>query len=106
MPQPIDMPSEFARTTAVQRVQQAQDRLALAGQQRAATEIDEQRQAAERQVRETHNKNEEIEPEGGRRTPYRRRRRHRDGDPDPQAEGNEQRAPRADGEEHNLDICI
>ena len=106
MPQPIDMPSELARTTAVQRVQQAMDRQSIAAQQRAASEMDEQRQAAERQVRETHNKNDEVEPEGGRRTPYRRRRRHRDGGSDQQGAGNEHGAPSVDGEEHHLDICI
>ncbi|NIA15968.1 MAG: hypothetical protein GWP08_18040 [Nitrospiraceae bacterium] len=106
MPQPIDLPTELARTTAVERVQQAVDRQALAGQQRAAAEIDEQRQAAERQVREMHNKNEEIEPENRRRTPYRRRRRHRGEDSEEQAASSEHRAPLADGEEHHLDISI
>ena len=84
MPQPVDLPTELVRATTIQRVQQVAERVALAGQQRAEAEIEAERVAREREVRETHNKNEEVEQELRRRNPYRGRRgrRHEPDDTD------------------------
>lgn len=105
MPQPIDFQTEMGRTSAVERVQQVAERFALAGQQRAAEELEAKRNAAESQVQETHNKNESVEPENRRRNPFagRRRRRDKDGEHDdaPTAKN-----PLPDGVQHNLDISI
>jgi len=105
MPQPIDLPTELARASTVERVQQAVERAALAGQQRADEEIETERAAHESEVRETHNKSEEVEQELRRRNPYRGRRRRRDASEDP--EGSVEETDTGDGAEaHQLDITV
>lgn len=105
MPQPIDLPTELMRTTTLERVQQVAERLALAGQQRADAEIETERVARESEVRETHNKSEEVEQELRRRNPYRGRRRRRDEPDDTEAEA-EHAEPGGDEEAHQLDITV
>lgn len=78
MPQPLDAPSEVARTTLADRVQHVNDRAVLAHQMQAADNEAEIRAAAETQVSETHEtENERVDPEGKRRNPFVGRRRRR-----------------------------
>lgn len=108
MPQPIDFQTELGRTSAVERVQQAAERFALAGQQRATEELEAERNAAESQVQEMHNKSEHVEPEKRRRNPFagRRRQRAKDGGQDGQEDAPTAKNPLPDGMRHNLDISI
>jgi len=107
MPQPIDLATELVRTTTLERVQQVAERVALAGQQRADAEIETERVARESEVRETHNKSEEVEQELRRRNPYMGRRRRRDEPDDTEAEADaEQAEPGGDEEPHQLDITV
>jgi hypothetical protein len=104
MPQPIDMQTELARVTALDRVQQVIDRVSLAALQRVAIEEQEQRVAAETQVQQTHAKSEEIEPEMRRKNPYRYRRKQKT---DAGTEGIVTKdTPPHTGEEHQLDITV
>jgi hypothetical protein len=95
----------MGRTSAVEKVQQAAERYALAGQQRAMEDIEAERAAAESQVRETHNKNEHVEEENRRRNSFAGRRRRRDKDGESE-EAHVVRNPLPDGVQHNLDISI
>jgi len=107
MPQPIDLPTELVRATTLERVQQVAERMALAGQQRADAELETERVARESEVRETHNKSEEVEQELRRRNPYRGRRRRRDEQHDTQADADAEQAEAAGDEEpHQLDITV
>jgi hypothetical protein len=102
MPQPIDMQTELARVTALDRVQQIIDRVSLAALQRVAVESQEQRVAAETLVQQTHAKSEEIEPEMRRKNPYRYRRKRK-----ADAAGIEAKdTPPHTGEEHRLDVSV
>jgi hypothetical protein len=82
MPQPVDLQTELARTSAVERIQQVADRLSLAGQQRSAVEAQRERLEQEQQVQQPpETGNRPIEPDGRRRNPYvGRRRRRKKGD--------------------------
>ena len=85
MPQPVDLQTELARTSAVERIQQVADRVSLAGQQRTAAEAQRDRLIHEQQVQQPpETGNRSIEPDGRRGNPYvgrRRRRKKGDGQP-------------------------
>lgn len=80
MPQPIDPHTEIGRATAAERIQQIADRTSLAAQARMAAESSESRVLSESQVRQAMQKNEEVERELRRRTPYVGRRKKGKGD--------------------------
>lgn len=104
MPQPIDLPTEVARTTQVERIQQIADRTSLAAQQRLAAEVDEDRVQVEQNVNETPDSNTEgLDRDGRRRTPYVARRKQRATEETPETE----RRPRgSDGEPHRFDVSV
>ncbi|MCP4641393.1 MAG: hypothetical protein GY851_13210 [bacterium] len=107
MPQPVDMQTEIARTTAVERIQEIAGRLSLAAQQRAVAEAEDERILQEQQVKETREtQSDEVDEEGHRRNPFMGRRRHRDqGNADAdKAQGNT--AHSGDGEAHQLDVSV
>ncbi len=85
MPQPVDLQTEVARMTAVERMQTLTDRASLAAQQRQEVSAEEDRIVSETQVQETNEpENREVDADGRRRNPFvgRRRRRKHDGDKD------------------------
>jgi len=111
MPQPIDPFTEMGRLSAAERMQQAADRASLAAQLRQATEAENQRSAAESQVRQSQQKSEEVEQELRRRNPFMgRRRRKVDGENEPEQafiyNGHERRTVVSDAEEHDFDVTI
>ena len=114
MPQPIDPNTEIMRVHAVQRVQEAQDRAALAAQARQVT-----RQAEEQIQRETTvNRPEQQEPavdrEMRRRAPFRNETDERGRKKNRQQPETEQRAPDSgqqsggagDEPPHHFDVSI
>jgi hypothetical protein len=82
MPQPIDPQTEIGRATAAERIQQIADRVSLAAQARASADIANARVSAETQVHQTMQKNNEVERDLRRRTPFVARRKKRDGSSD------------------------
>lgn len=69
MPQPVDLPSELARTSAAERMQQLADRASLAGQQRLAQQAQAESIRAESQVRESpESKEKSAVDDGGEKT--------------------------------------
>jgi hypothetical protein len=84
MPQPIDPNSELGRLTAVERIQQIADRASLTAQHRTALEAQAQLLNQETQVLQTDQKNEEIDAELRRRTPFGGRRKR--GEPEDEAD--------------------
>jgi len=104
MPQPIDLPTELARATQVERIQQIADRTSLAAQQRLAAEVDENRVQVEQNVNETPDSDTEgLDRDGRRRVPYVARRKGRSTDEN-QETG---RRPRGhDGESHRFDVSV
>lgn len=80
MPQPIDPQTEIGRATAAERIQQIADRVSLAAQARASAEMASARDNAEHQVRQAMQKNNEVDRDLRRRTPFAGRRKKRDGD--------------------------
>jgi hypothetical protein len=76
MPQPIDPQTELGRATAAERIQQIADRASLAAQARASAELANARASAETQVHRTAKKNDEVDRELRRRTPFVGRRRN------------------------------
>lgn len=103
MPQPIDFSTELARMTAVERIQQATDRLSLNAQTRSMDEVQEQRVASETQVTEAQAQSEEVDVDLRRRNPYAGRKRKKKGAPPAESASD---GPVAPGEEHHLDISI
>ena len=105
MPQPVDLQTEVARATAVERIQQLADRVSLAARQRVASAAQEDRLVSETQVQQTPQaQSEEIDAEARRRNPYvgRRRRRKGDDNEDDAAKG----PHHADEGEHCLDVTV
>ncbi len=102
MPQPIDMQSELARTTMMERIQDAAGRANLAALQRASEDNEQARVDAESQVVESREaEGREVEGDGRRKNPFLRRRRAKE------AASSEQDAPhRADIEPHRFDRSI
>ncbi len=80
MPQPVDMPTEIARVTAAERIQQSTVRSSLVAQQRLANEAEQERVNAETYVQQTDPKSEDVDRELRRRNPYMGRRRRREAD--------------------------
>lgn len=81
MPQPIDPLTELGRATAAERIQQIADRASLAAQARLAAGEAEARVNVETQVRQAMQKNEQVDQELRRRTPFvGRRKKREDGD--------------------------
>lgn len=106
MPQPIDFQTEVARTTAVERIQTASDRASLAGQQRAATDLQIERALTEQQVLQTPEaQSEHVDEEAKRRNPYARRKPGKK-DGDGEHEGEMHRPLLTDGEGQKLDVSI
>ena len=71
MPQPVDLQTELARTTAVERIQQVADRLSLAGQQRSEIEAQRERLEHEQQVQQPpESDNRPIDQDGRRKNPF------------------------------------
>ena len=79
MPQPIDPQTEIGRATAAERIQQIADRVSLAAQARASAEMANARASAETQVHQAMQKNEEVDRELRRRTPFSGRRKRQGG---------------------------
>lgn len=59
MPQPIDINTEFARSTAAQRVQEVVDRASLAAQQRQVQHAQQEQIDAESVVQQSHDSGED-----------------------------------------------
>jgi len=114
MPQPIDPMTELGRATAAERIQQIADRASLATQARLAADTNGARLAAESQVRQAMQKNEQVDQELRRRAPFVGRRKHRQGDGEPPADersrhfynASEKEILADDPELHRLDIEI
>ena len=104
MPQPIDLQTELARITSVERIQQIADRASLAAQQRLTVSAQDERIAVETQVQQTQSKSEEVEQETRRRNPY-RGRRGRSGK-SVAASAHTKTGAASDGETHQLDVTI
>ena len=82
MPQPIDPLTELGRATAAERIQQIADRASLVAQGRVAADAATVQANAETQVRQAMAKNEEVDRELKRGTPFigRRKKRRESGD--------------------------
>jgi hypothetical protein len=108
MPQPIDVQTELARITALERVQQLSDRASLAAHQRASAQAEKQQVEAQTQTQQAEQKSEQIEQELRRRHPYgRRRRKGPAGAREPDADSNAMpRRPPPDLDEHQLDVSV
>lgn len=78
MPQPIDPNTEIMRISVAERIQQVADRASLAAQARASSETEQRTMHVESEVDETHQKNEQVDPETRRRQPFMGRRKRRD----------------------------
>lgn len=102
MPQPIDMQSELARTTMMERIQDAASRTNLAALQRASEEGEQARVDADTQVVESREaEGREVEGDGRRKSPFLRRRKAK------KTASSEEDAPhRADIEPHRFDRSI
>jgi hypothetical protein len=107
MPQPIDLQTELGRIAAVERIQQLAERVSLAARQQQVNETQEKRVAAESQVREARQKNEQVDPELRRRNPYVRVKRAQ-GEPAGEEEmaGKEPEQAAPVDEVHHFDISI
>lgn len=114
MPQPVDMQSELARTTMVERMQDLAGRLSLAAQQRTQDDVDAARVSAETQTRETHEaQNEHVDEDGRRKNPFvARRKKRRKGESDESASSRilytskEETTTVTDPEDHEFDVSI
>lgn len=114
MPQPIDPQTELGRATAAERIQQIADRLSLAAQARAANEMANAQANAETQVRQAMQKNDEVDRELRRRTPFVGHRRAKGEQPSEQGDDRarhfynaaEKEVLAEDLEAHKLDIEI
>ncbi|GMW00692.1 MAG: hypothetical protein AMXMBFR84_18290 [Candidatus Hydrogenedentota bacterium] len=112
MPQPIDMQTEVARVTAVERIQQVAGRLSLAAQQHQANQAAAEQLAAETQVQQSHAaENPDVDAEGRRKNPFAgRRRRKAEGMEEPHSDPRRDAAQKPviqDGEsEHHLDVTV
>jgi hypothetical protein len=106
MPQPIDLQTELGRITAAERIQQISDRASLAGQQRTAAEIQEQRIQVETQVQQTHAQSGQVEEELKRRNPFAGRRRRRAHEQDAEETPASLRGLVAEPEPHQFDVTI
>ena len=105
MPQPVDMQTEVARTTTVERIQQVADRASLAAQQRQAIEEEEVRLTKETVVRQPEPKGTEVDTEARRRAPFAGRRRRRKGSQPAKKQG--QAEPGAtDPDDHAFDVRV
>ena len=114
MPQPIDMQSELARTTMVERMQDVAGRLSLAAQQRTQDETEAARVNAESQTRETPEaQSEHVDEDGRRKNPFvARRKKRRKGDSDENASSRilytskEKTTTVPNPEDHQIDVSI
>lgn len=111
MPQPIDMQSELARTTMVERIQELAGRLAQ--QQRTQGDVDEVRVDKETQTQEsTEAQSEHVDEDGKRKNAFvRKRKKHaKQGQDDPAAHtvytADEKKSSISDDEHHELDVTI
>ena len=82
MPQPVDLQTELARTSAAERIQQYLSRASLVGQQGDTREAQESQIAAEQQVHETAEdaESQNVDEDAHRQNPFmgRRKRRRKD----------------------------
>ena len=109
MPQPIDFPSEVAKISVAERIQQITDRASLAAQQRlAAQELENQNRAETRIHEPTQTENREIDADGRRRPPFsgRRLRRKADSDGDGPSDAQTAKSPDVDGLGGRFDVTI
>ena len=114
MPQPIDMQSELARTTMVERMQDVAGRLSLAAQQRTKDETEQARINAETQTRETPEaQSEHVDEDGRRKNPFvTRRKKRRKGESDESASSRilytskEKTTTVTDPDDHLFDVSI
>ena len=109
MPQPIDLQTELARITTMERVQQISDRLSLAAHQRMADQAGQQQVDAETQTQQAEQKSDEVDRDLRRHTPH-GERRGAGSDRDGQRQEDKPKAtlvpPVPPAEEHRLDISI
>lgn len=106
MPQPIDLQTELARVTTMERVQQIADRMSLAAHQRMADQAEQQRVQAETQAQEADQKSDEVDRDARRQSPE-RRGKHGHGDPAQDEKAKSSLIPPVPpAEEHRLDISI
>ncbi len=70
MPLPIDPNTEIMRVSLAERIQQISDRLSLLGQAKQSLNEEKQRLIEETQVKETHQKSEQVDTELKRRNPF------------------------------------
>ena len=112
MPQPMDVNTELGRVAAAERITLIADRASLAAQARVADEAVAKRQHVETEVRETEQKDKEVDSEARRREPFSgRRRRKEKGSEEEKRHASAPDAkslPVISGEdhEHGLDISI
>ncbi len=110
MPQPIDPNTELGRAAAAERIQLISDRASLAAQARGATEAADRQLATESQVRETEEKNQEIDRELRRRSPFmgkrRRKKERRDEESATFYNAAEERELADDPDDHGLDVTV
>jgi hypothetical protein len=104
MPQPVDLPTEVARITAAERIQQIADRASLAAQQRQALDEQESRVVSETSIRQPQPKSGEVDNEAKRRNPFVGRRRRKDSSEDTGKKTPPERAD--DGDEHHFDVTV
>ena len=115
MPQPIDPNTELARVTATDRIQQIADRVSLAAQTRTAAAALQEQVDVESQVQQMTQKNQQVDDELKRRSPYvgKRRRKKKGGGKDSENDSThtfynaaEHAEVADDPEEHNIDVTV
>ena len=108
MPQPIDFQGELGRTTAAERVQSINERLAFLAAIRNTEEVQQESLNLENQVQQTQPQSEQVEQETKRRNPYVGRRKHHHPDEEEsESQAATRPAPLLDPEEaQNLDVTI
>ena len=111
MPQPIDINTEFARSTAAQRVQEIADRASLAAQQLMVQHAQEEQVAAETVVQQSNDSGEDPAV-SDRRENREQQRKQQHGKPADRAEaahgdhGAGDLAIIPDEEQHRLDVTV
>lgn len=111
MPQPIDINTEFARTTTAQRVQEIADRASLAAQQRQVQHAHEEQVSAESVVQQSNDSGEDAAVNDRRenREQQRKQQHGKTGSPDeaePADHGAGNLAIIPDDEKHRLDVTV
>lgn len=111
MPQPIDINTEFARSTTAQRVQEIADRASLAAQQRQVQHAQDEQIAAETVVQQSHDSGEDAAVNDRRENREQQHRQQR-GKPEGQSEaehaghGAGDLAIIPEEDKHRLDVTV